>query len=130
MNTSKEDESSSETADLARGAMKVLATLNGGAPKSKLYKQLQLELASRITIAETVFKARQAKGLNQGELARKAKLKQSRVSEVESMRGNATVETLDRIARVLDLQINLTPRMKLSKSYLLKKARKGATAGR
>ncbi len=53
---------------------------------------------------------RQELGLAQYQVAKKAKLQQSRVSDVELGKGNPTLETLDAIARVLGTMLSLRPR--------------------
>ncbi len=67
-------------------------------------------LRSRINVARRILSARVAMGLTQGELGRQAGTKQSRVSDLELMNGNLRFDTLDRIARVLNLMITLVPR--------------------
>ncbi len=67
-------------------------------------------MRSRINIARAVLKARLDDGLTQDELGKAAGTKQSRVSEIEAMKGNPRFDTLDRIAGVLGLAITLVPR--------------------
>lgn len=74
-------------------------------------EMLRLEaLRSRINVARAISIARVEHGLTQDELGRQAGTKQSRVSEVEGMRGNLRFDTLDRITRTLGLMIDLVPR--------------------
>ena len=73
-------------------------------------------LRSRINVARRILSARVAMGLTQGELGRQAGTKQSRVSDLELMNGNLRFDTLDRIARVLNLMITLVPRPIADKS--------------
>lgn len=68
------------------------------------------KLRSRINVARAILAARVERGLTQGELGKVAGTKQSRVSEIEAMKGNPRLETLDRIARPLGLMVTLVPR--------------------
>ncbi len=67
-------------------------------------------MQSRINVARAVLRARLDRGLSQEEVGRAAGTKQSRVSEIEGMKGNPRFDTLDRIARVLGLVLALVPR--------------------
>ena len=68
------------------------------------------ELRSRINIAQAILRERVAQGLTQEELGKAAGTKQSRVSEIESLKGNPRFDTLNRIACVLGLVIVLQAR--------------------
>jgi transcriptional regulator with XRE-family HTH domain len=68
-------------------------------------------LRSRTNVANRVASYRIRLGLTQQELGQRAGTKQSRVSELESLQGNLQFDTLDRIARVLGLEIDLVPRV-------------------
>lgn len=68
------------------------------------------QLRSWLNVSGALLDARVALGLSQDELGRMAGTKQSRVSDIESMKGNPRFNTLDRIARVLGLAIDLVPR--------------------
>jgi transcriptional regulator with XRE-family HTH domain len=63
-----------------------------------------------MNIGRMIVGARMRLGLTQEEVARRAKTKQGRVSELETLSGNATLDTLDRIALVLGLEITLQQR--------------------
>jgi transcriptional regulator with XRE-family HTH domain len=65
---------------------------------------------SRHNVARAIIDARVDLGLSQDELGRRAGTKQSRVSEIEAMKGNPRFDTLDRISRMLGLMIDLVPR--------------------
>ena len=67
-------------------------------------------LRSRMNIGRLIVAARMRHGLTQAEIARRAGTKQGRVSELETLSGNATLETLDKIAMVLDLEVTLQER--------------------
>lgn len=68
------------------------------------------KLRSRINVARAILAARVERGLTQGELGKIAGTKQSRVSEIEAMKGNPRLETLDRVARPLGLMVTLVSR--------------------
>jgi len=67
-------------------------------------------LRSRMNIGRMVVTSRMRLGLTQEEIARRANTKQGRVSELETLSGNATLDTLDKIAFVLGLEVTLQPR--------------------
>ena len=73
-------------------------------------RELLESMRSRLNVAHEIFDARVALGLTQAELGKEAGTKQSRVSELEAMKGNVRFDTLDRIARVLGLMVTLTAR--------------------
>ena len=68
------------------------------------------DLQSRISVARALLLERVRKGFTQEELGKAAGSKQSRISEIEALRGNPRFDTLDKIARVLGLMITLVPR--------------------
>ena len=68
------------------------------------------ELESYLNISRAVLRNRLDQGLSQDELGKAAGTKQSRISELEAMRANPRLDTLDRIARVLGLAVGLIPR--------------------
>jgi len=73
----------------------------------RLYEAADIELR----VALEITKAREAKNMSQRELAAALKTKQQTVSRIERGAQNVTIETLDRIARVLgrDLQVRFVP---------------------
>ena len=73
----------------------------------RLYEAADIELR----VALEITKAREAKNMSQHELAAALKTKQQTVSRIERGAQNVTIETLDRIARVLgrDLQVRFVP---------------------
>lgn len=73
----------------------------------RLYEAADIELR----VALEITKAREAKKMSQRELAAALKTKQQTVSRIERGAQNVTIETLDRIARVLgrDLQVRFVP---------------------
>ena len=68
-------------------------------------------LRSRMNVGRLLVRWRMKFGLTQKQLAERAGTKQSRISEVETLGGNVRFDTLDRIARALDLEITLQPRV-------------------
>jgi len=60
-------------------------------------------LAAKVALRQ----ARQAAGLTQAELARRAGVSQQQVAKVERPDSNPTLATLDWLARVLDLQLQV-----------------------
>lgn len=52
-------------------------------------------------------KARKSKGISQEELARKANINRTTLSKIESGLRNATIDTLMRLARALDMSLEL-----------------------
>lgn len=61
-------------------------------------------------IAQTLARAREAKGLSQRALAKRAGLTQAQISKVESGAADLTVSSLTELARALDLEVALVPR--------------------
>ena len=58
-------------------------------------------------LARQLIKARLAKKLTQDELAQKAGVKQEYIARLESGTANPTVESLNRVARVLNKELSL-----------------------
>jgi transcriptional regulator with XRE-family HTH domain len=67
-------------------------------------------LRSRMNIGRIIVAQRLKLGLTQDEIARRAGTKQSRISELETLAGNVRLDTLDKIALTLDLEVTLQPR--------------------
>ena len=65
---------------------------------------------SALNVARAVLNARLSVGWSQETLGKKAGTKQARVSELESVKGNPRLDTLDRVARELGLMVDLVPR--------------------
>jgi transcriptional regulator with XRE-family HTH domain len=66
-------------------------------------------LATRFDLARQVIRARAILGWTQADLAKAANTKQSRVSEIESAKGNPTLETIERILNALNLRVSFGP---------------------
>ena len=79
-------------------------------PGSQSERAAYEEMRSRLNVAWMITQTRHKKGWSQEDLAERAGTKQSRISELESVRGNPTFDTLDRVARALGLGITLRPR--------------------
>lgn len=60
-------------------------------------------------IARALAQAREAKGLSQREVAKRAGLTQAQISKVETGRADLTVSSLSELARALDLEVALVP---------------------
>jgi transcriptional regulator with XRE-family HTH domain len=71
------------------------------------------EVRSRANIARALMDARLNLGLTQAKVGELAGTKQSRVSEIESFKGNPRLSTLDRIARAVGLMVTLVPRLSM-----------------
>jgi transcriptional regulator with XRE-family HTH domain len=78
-------------------------------PRTQRGKEASERLHGRVAIAKAIIEARLRKGWTQLQLAETAGTKQSRISELESIKGNPTLETIERVARVLDLELSLKP---------------------
>jgi len=76
-------------------------------PLTEGEKEIVRRLRSRTNLANKVATYRLRLQLTQEELGRRAGTKQSRISEIESLRGNLRLDTLDRIARELGLVVDL-----------------------
>lgn len=83
-------------------------------PSRPVYTQSELAemevLQAKVNVARALLRRRIVLGLTQYEVAARAGTKQSRVSELEAMKGNPRFDTLDRVSRALDLVIDLLPR--------------------
>ena len=64
-------------------------------------------------IAKTLKAARQAKGLSQRELSRKAGVPQGHISKIESGAVDLRLSSLIALSRLLDLELALVPRAAL-----------------
>src|SRR3989344_1350740 len=72
----------------------------------KAYDDLELEFA----IIGALIDARAKRGMTQEKLAKKIGTKQSAIARLESGRGNPTLAFVQRLANVLNLDLNLPPR--------------------
>lgn len=59
--------------------------------------------SSRELVATNVRRLREAKGLSQSALARRSKLRPARLSLIEGAKHDPQCETLDRLAKALDV---------------------------
>lgn len=95
--TLKRDSDAVNEPELARG------------PRTQRGKDASKRLRSRVAIAKAIIDAWLSKGWTQRQLADAAGTKQSRISELEGITGNPTLETIDRVANVLELALSLGP---------------------
>ena len=79
-------------------------------PLTERELELVEELRSRTNVANAIARARVELGWTQQQVGSAAGTKQSRISELEGLQGNVRFDTLDRIARVLGLMIDLVAR--------------------
>lgn len=79
-------------------------------PLTDREREIVEELRSRANVANAIARARIKLGLSQHEVGARAGTKQSRISELEGLQGNVRFDTLDRVAQVLGLMIDLVPR--------------------
>jgi transcriptional regulator with XRE-family HTH domain len=77
------------------------------APRTALIDEATARLAARTAIARAVIDARVSRGWTQQQLANAASTRQSRISELESARENPTLETVERVAAALGLELAL-----------------------
>lgn len=77
-------------------------------PSTLRGKEASERLRSRVAIATAIIEARLRKNWTQRQLAEAAGTKQSRISELEGIQGNPTLETIDRVASALELELTLT----------------------
>ena len=78
-------------------------------PRTQIGKEASERLRSRVAIARAIIEARLQRSWTQLELAEAAGTKQSRISELEGVSGNPTLETINRVASALDLELSLKP---------------------
>ena len=75
------------------------------ASRSAAYRQQQAERSGFREIAWLLIRYRMDKGLTQEELAQRVGTSHSQISRIESGRHRTNLETLERIARALDLKL-------------------------
>lgn len=80
------------------------------APLTEQEQEYADDLQSRANVARAILHGRLALGLTQMQLARLADTRQSRVSELESMLGDPRLSTVNRVARSLNLVVDLRPK--------------------
>lgn len=71
--------------------------------KDPEYKVAESRLETKIVLARNVLRYRADRRLTQKELAEKAGMKQPRIADLESMRGNPSLDTLEKIAAALEV---------------------------
>jgi ribosome-binding protein aMBF1 (putative translation factor) len=80
-------------------------------------RDLAAALLSRSSIARAVIDYRITRGWSQESLAQSAGTKQSRISEIECLRGNPRLDTLDKVATALGLYLTMLPRSQYRESF-------------
>jgi transcriptional regulator with XRE-family HTH domain len=73
---------------------------------SKVRAAVEKELAS-LEVGIQIARAREAKHMNQTQLAAKAGMNASKISRIENSTQNLTLNTLNRIAEALDRTVNI-----------------------
>jgi len=73
---------------------------------SKVRAAVEKELAS-LEVGIQIARAREAKHMNQTQLAAKAGMNASKISRIENSAQNLTINTLNRIAEALDRTVNI-----------------------
>jgi len=76
--------------------------------KSREFKNVYSQEIFRLRLARQIREIRTEKNLTQKDVAQKAKMTQSVVARIESGKHSISLETLDRIAQVLNKKIQLT----------------------
>jgi transcriptional regulator with XRE-family HTH domain len=76
------------------------------------YKAAEEELRLHFELANAVLRARLAKGWSQGELAQKIGTKQANISRIEAGLANPTLTLIQKILKVLDLDLSIYPSRK------------------
>ncbi len=71
-----------------------------------------MAIRSRKELGAAIARARKALALSQGDLARKASVRQPLISELENGTTNATLDTVLKVLAALELDLTLTPRRK------------------
>lgn len=72
--------------------------------QSRKARKWRATIPGRLNIAREILSRRSVLGMTQLEVAQKAGLQQSVISQIESLAGNPTIDTLDVIAKALDMQ--------------------------
>ena len=97
-------------------------------PGSDSERQRREALRSRINVARAIGEARAERGLSQRELANISNATEGEISDLESLHGIVRFETLDAVARSLDLMIVLEPRREPSDAERWAAAKRGLDA--
>lgn len=74
----------------------------------KVFDEAYATAGLSMELAETVFRAREAAGLTQAELARRMGTTQSAIAAIESGARTPTVELLDRLARACGARLTIS----------------------
>lgn len=88
--------------------MKSLAQFKKEMLKNKEIRKAYDELGPEFALIAAIIEKRLKKGLTQAELARKIGTKQSAIARLESGNYNPTVEMLERVAKALNAQLEIS----------------------
>jgi ribosome-binding protein aMBF1 (putative translation factor) len=75
--------------------------------KNPAIKAESEKLEAEYQLARQLIKARVSQNLTQAELAEKAGVKQAYIARLESGSANPTIDSLNKVAKVLDLRLKL-----------------------
>lgn len=75
--------------------------------KNPKFRHAYEALEPEYQIARAIIKARLKRGITQAELAKKVGTKQPVISRLENMEGKPSISNVDRIAKVLDLKLEI-----------------------
>ena len=81
------------------------------------YRAAEKRLETKMLVARNVLRYRADRRLTQKQLAEKAGMKQPRIADIESMRGNPSLDTLEKIAVALEVNASdllLPPQQQLA----------------
>jgi DNA-binding XRE family transcriptional regulator len=73
------------------------------------YQQAREALKPHFVLGDAVLRERIRRGWSQAELARKAGTRQANISRVEAGLGNPTLNLIQKLIRVLDLELHFFP---------------------
>lgn len=73
------------------------------------YKEAREALKPHFALGDAVLRARLKRGWSQAELASHAGTKQANISRIEAGLGNPTMNLVQKLIQVLELDINFTP---------------------
>ena len=77
--------------------------------KDPEYYQAKEALRTHFALGDAILRARIQHGWTQTELAERVGTKQANISRIEAGQGNPTLNLLQKLMRVLELDVNFTP---------------------
>ena len=93
--------------------MKFNDYLNESLEKDSELKKEYDALQPEYEIISKIIEARVARGMTQGELAKRCGIKQSNISRLESGKANPTIGFLEKIAEAMDTELHIEFRAKI-----------------